>query len=176
MRFLVKGGKNMKESKEILKFKWLVGRLREIRYNFVKPLVIGNNVLDIGCSSTILKGLFPSKNVVCADINKGNGIQFQNIESMTYEDNQFDTVVCTQVLEHVSDPVKAMKELLRVCGERLIVSVPYEPYFTLFRLGRWEPLHLWTIRPETLIRWLGKPTFTTLLVFRRYFMGVWEYD
>ena len=53
-----------------------------------------------------------------------NGV---NIENMTiYKDGQFDFLVCSHVLEHVSDPVKAAQELQRVLksGQTAIIMVP----------------------------------------------------
>lgn len=63
----------------------------------------------------------------------------------------FDFILCTEVLEHLPDPEKTMEELRRVAKPRahLIVSVPFEPYFSwgnlfrgkyLERLGR-TPYH-----------------------------------
>ena len=46
------------------------------------------------------------------------------IESLPVEDNSFDIVLCTQVLEHVDDPAAAVRELHRVTkpGGRVLAS------------------------------------------------------
>lgn len=52
-------------------------------------------------------------------------------------DNSFDVVLCTEVLEHIPDPRRALKELARVVkpGGQLIVTAPFcsmthfAPYF-----------------------------------------------
>lgn len=46
----------------------------------------------------------------------------------------FDTVLCVEVLEHLSDPAKAMQEIARVASHRIILSVPHEPWFRLGNL------------------------------------------
>lgn len=59
-----------------------------------------------------------------------------DINQIPVEDARFDTVLCTEVLEHVPDPISAMKELIRVLspGGTLIITVPLgsgvhqEPY------------------------------------------------
>lgn len=53
-------------------------------------------------------------------------------------DNIFDFILCTEVLEHLPDPLKAMQELRRVAKPKahLFVSVPFEPYFSLGNLLR----------------------------------------
>ncbi|MBF0450246.1 MAG: class I SAM-dependent methyltransferase [Candidatus Magnetomorum sp.] len=54
-----------------------------------------------------------------------NGKQvFQcDIENMLFKDNEFDFVYCSHVLEHVQNPEKACKELIRV-GKRGFIDTP----------------------------------------------------
>ena len=51
------------------------------------------------------------------------------IDHMPFEDGRFDGILCTQVLEHISDHAAAARELVRVTrlGGTLIVSVPFVP-------------------------------------------------
>ena len=59
-----------------------------------------------------------------------------DITAIPVEDGRFDVVICTEVMEHLPDPVVALKELVRVLkpGGSLIVTVPLgsgvhqEPY------------------------------------------------
>lgn len=46
---------------------------------------------------------------------------------MTFADGEFDTVLCMEVLEHIpgDGPERALAELRRVAGKRLIVTVPF---------------------------------------------------
>ena len=48
------------------------------------------------------------------------------IESLPFEDDAFDTVVCTHVLEHILELPAAVRELRRVCRRRLLIVVPKE--------------------------------------------------
>lgn len=50
-------------------------------------------------------------------------------ESLPFKDKCFDTVVCTEVMEHIDNDEKAMAEVARVAkeGARLILSVPVPP-------------------------------------------------
>jgi ubiquinone/menaquinone biosynthesis C-methylase UbiE len=54
-----------------------------------------------------------------------------NIYELPYKDNEFDLVLCTEVLEHLEDPEKALKELKRVAKRYCVISVPNEPWFML---------------------------------------------
>jgi ubiquinone/menaquinone biosynthesis C-methylase UbiE len=46
-----------------------------------------------------------------------------NIESMPFEDGEFDFVFCSHVLEHVADPSRACEEIMRV-GKRGYIETP----------------------------------------------------
>ena len=53
-------------------------------------------------------------------------IQAADITGLPFEDHSFDVVLCTHALEHIRDPQKALGELMRVTGRRLIVVVPHQ--------------------------------------------------
>jgi len=59
---------------------------------------------------------------------------------LPYKDNSFDLVICTEVLEHLEEPTKAFKEMLRVSKKYLIISVPNEPFFMLSNFLRGKNL------------------------------------
>lgn len=59
-----------------------------------------------------------------------------SIYELPYKANTFDLVLCTEVLEHMDDPEKALKELVRVSKKYLLLSVPNEPFFMLAQLLR----------------------------------------
>jgi SAM-dependent methyltransferase len=46
-------------------------------------------------------------------------------------DNSVDMVFCSEVLEHLPEPEKALAELTRVSRRWLLLSVPYEPLFRI---------------------------------------------
>jgi 2-polyprenyl-3-methyl-5-hydroxy-6-metoxy-1,4-benzoquinol methylase len=50
-----------------------------------------------------------------------------DIHHLPYQDNEFDVVLCSESLEHVSDIQSAAAELLRVAGKALVITVPHEP-------------------------------------------------
>lgn len=49
-------------------------------------------------------------------------------DRLPFDDDSFDVVLCTEVLEHVPDPRSAMAELMRVArpDARVVVSIPNE--------------------------------------------------
>ena len=55
------------------------------------------------------------------------GVRSEDIENLTYSDNTFDLVVAQDVLEHVPDPSRGLREVFRtlVPGGRHIFTVPF---------------------------------------------------
>lgn len=68
--------------------------------------------------------------VLFPDLNLKSG----NIYKIPLNDSSYDVVVCTEVLEHLEDPRKGLKELIRVSNKYLTLSVPNEPIFSLKNL------------------------------------------
>lgn len=75
---------------------------------------------------TIGRKLYPNLN-----LNKGD------IYKLSYKDNSFDLVICSEVLEHLEEPEKGLKELIRVSKKYILLSVPNEPWFYLFNYTQW---------------------------------------
>jgi ubiquinone/menaquinone biosynthesis C-methylase UbiE len=77
-----------------------------------------------------------------------------SIYRLPFSDRSFDTVLCSEVLEHLEDPERAIGELKRVARRYVIVTVPREPYFdSITRLAQLvgiggDPGHInfWTKR------------------------------
>lgn len=52
-----------------------------------------------------------------------------SVYKLPFSDNSFDAVVCSEVLEHLDDPDRAVDELKRVARHHVLITVPREPYF-----------------------------------------------
>jgi 2-polyprenyl-3-methyl-5-hydroxy-6-metoxy-1,4-benzoquinol methylase len=111
------------------------------------PIKKDLHCLDAGCgignNLHVLQNFF--NNITACDISKKamdyrknqfnkstvNFVQ-ADIERLPFRDDHFDVVVCTEVIEHVNDSIKARDELLRVLKKDngyLIISTPN--YFNL---------------------------------------------
>lgn len=120
----------------------------------IESSIVGTTVLDIASGRGYLsKRLAKRHEVVAADFVQPAPIsnspnpkwEVQDIESLSYRDGQFDTVVSTHTLEHVVDIAAALRELRRVCDKRLILVLPkqraYQYTFDLhlhFFTYRWQ--------------------------------------
>lgn len=56
-----------------------------------------------------------------------NGIRCEDLQNMTYEDEEFDLVITQDVLEHIPDPAAAFKEIARTLkpGGAHLFTVPF---------------------------------------------------
>ena len=82
----------------------------------------------------ILTNLFESYNNIeylSADIDPTKAMVKEDITNISFNDNSFDIIFCSHVLEHIEDDHKAMKELHRVLkpGGFAIIRVPIKDTF-----------------------------------------------
>ena len=50
-----------------------------------------------------------------------------DIRSLTLPDKSYDVVTMLEVLEHISDPVKAVRSAVRIARKYVVISVPSKP-------------------------------------------------
>jgi SAM-dependent methyltransferase len=106
-----------------------------------------------------------------------------DVSSIPVEDGRYDAVLCTQVLEHVPDPLKALKELHRVLvpGGTLWLSTPFyfqehEQPYDYFRFTQFGLRYLLEQAGfhECRIEWLGGyyGTLSHQLNLARHFLSI----
>ncbi|MBK9212935.1 MAG: class I SAM-dependent methyltransferase [Saprospiraceae bacterium] len=108
----------------------------------------GSKVLDVGAGSCPYRNYFSHCQYKTHDFAElkeeqlrfykgyGNLDFVSDISSIPVEDNTFDYVLCTEVLEHVPEPILAIKEFARILkpGGKAIITAPLlagihqEPY------------------------------------------------
>src|SRR3989344_4688967 len=76
-----------------------------------------------------------------------------DIHNLSFPDNTFDLVLCTEVLEHVTDPENALKELVRVSSKYVVLTVPNEPLFMLGNFIRGKNMKRWGNDMEHINHW-----------------------
>lgn len=70
-------------------------------------------ILNIGSGPVSMTGYAPGIEIIHAD-RRDYGVERQDMEKLTYKDNEFDLVVCINALDHTQDAQAALKEMLRV--------------------------------------------------------------
>jgi ubiquinone/menaquinone biosynthesis C-methylase UbiE len=105
-------------------------------------------VLDLGCGVghilTILPTSFEkvgvdyslhSLKLARRQLDEQTGLVNASGQALPFEDSSFDLITCLEVLEHLEDDEKAVREISRVLkpGGYLIASVPSQYYFEEYR-------------------------------------------
>ena len=110
-------------------------------------LAAGARVLDLGAGSCPYRALFAHCRYETQDFAGLEDAQLRyggygdidyrcDIASVPVADASFDAILCTEVLEHVAEPIEAVKEMARILksGGRLMLTAPLgsgihqEPY------------------------------------------------
>ncbi len=98
----------------------------------------GSRVLDIGAGTCPYRSFFVHCDYKTHDFKKYKGIKLGNTKEYSeidYEsditdipvpDKFFDVILCTEVLEHVPEPIEALREMARILrrGGRLLITAP----------------------------------------------------
>jgi SAM-dependent methyltransferase len=91
-------------------------------------------ILDVGCGIKPYRKLFKTKDYIGIDIQGGGHSDNEKKADLYHDgihipflDNSFDTIICTQVLEHASEPNKLIEECARVLAKngRVFISMPF---------------------------------------------------
>ena len=104
-------------------------------YEKYLPVYAKDNLLDLGCGNVPLYGLYSSISPDPTCVDWGSS-QHENIhldveadlsKPLEFNDNTFNTVILSDVLEHIPEPEKLIKEVYRILKKdgRLIMNVPF---------------------------------------------------
>lgn len=141
---------------------------------------VGGVLLDVGCGDKPYEVVLGPrvaeyigleyKDTYFGSINrlKGRADVIYDGHEFPFQDRRFDTVLCTQVLEHADGPELMLAEIVRVLkpGGRLILTIPF-----VFRLHS-EPYDYWRFT-EYGLRWMiGKAGLS--IEYLNYRCGFWK--
>lgn len=113
--------------------------------------ISGNKILDVGCGKGDRVKELQEKgfDVLGTEINthwiNEKDIIKGDIYHLPFEDNSFDAVLNVDVLEHLKDPLPAIKELFRVSKKYVIVEITTTSDLSMLEdpthYTRWSPPH-----------------------------------
>lgn len=93
---------------------------------FIKRYASKGKTLDVGSAQGPYKNFFPNR--VSTDIVAGEGVAVvADVHSLPFKDGEFETVLCTEALEHFYNPFQAVAEMRRVLkkGGTLILTTRF---------------------------------------------------
>jgi SAM-dependent methyltransferase len=139
--------------------------IREYVRKAAGALQAGERLLDAGSGQCRYKEFFRHARYTGVDSGRGEknwdytGLDvYADLEKLPFRDGVFDGTLCTQVLEHVSEPETILRELYRVTrpGGRLFLTAPqgfgeHQAPHDYFRFTRYGLRHLlektgWSVR------------------------------
>jgi SAM-dependent methyltransferase len=98
------------------------------------------HALEVGCGEGVIADLLQRRwgEVVALDLpDAGLRAEWRrypaphflhaDANALPFEDERFDVVVAAEVLEHLPDPERGLREMARVGRRHLVLSVPQEP-------------------------------------------------
>ncbi|MEK9158163.1 MAG: class I SAM-dependent methyltransferase [Patescibacteria group bacterium] len=143
---------------------------RELLRITPKPHTIAEIGAGEGFLTSILRDTYPVPTKIFAsdisnvilDVARRNladkNIEFsiQYGENLSYEDHSFDLIVCSEVLEHVQDPNKTLREIYRISNGWVILSVPWEPTWRILNVLRGKYLRHLGNTPGHINHWSRK--------------------
>lgn len=92
------------------------------RQDLVRKLLKKSKILDIGCGENKIV-----PNAIGLDVYPYKGVnKIGNAEKLPFKNESFDTVTMLEVIEHLKNPERALKEIHRVLkkGGQVIISTP----------------------------------------------------
>lgn len=107
-------------------------------------------VLEVGCGEgrlaqhLVTRAARPKRFVACdlelsavaPGLDPLIDLREASIYELPFDNASFDLVICCEVLEHVEDPARALKEIARVALRSAILSTPREPLWRMMNMAR----------------------------------------
>jgi 2-polyprenyl-3-methyl-5-hydroxy-6-metoxy-1,4-benzoquinol methylase len=170
------------DEKSVIQWSGLMERVyKETKKNIEKEYSSGK-LLDMGCGLGLflklwntgkwgLFGIDLSNKAVEYAQGEGLNVKRNSLENIDFDDNFFDVVTMFYVLEHLANPLEALREARRVLkNDGLLVirvpqSIPAERFLKFFGVKRnlfQPPMHFYDFSTTTLNKFLTKAGFSRI--------------
>lgn len=146
----------------------LIRRFQKRLCQVLEPLEF-QTVLDVGCGEgfldRVLLDRFPGIELTGVDASAAalsvaktrcpeatfHEAAIEGLDEILSE--EFDLVVCSEVLEHLPRPDVGLHALMRRCGGHALLTVPWEPWFQIANFARGKYFPTLGNHPEHVQRW-----------------------
>jgi hypothetical protein len=121
------------------------------RQKRISEFVLLGTHLDVGCSRGYLLQLTSDKGCRVMGVEPNSNYVLKNIPFVTSLDSiseEYDTVTCIHVLEHVLNPIIFMNKLIKCTKKRLIIEVPGENS----KGGPWRLPHIYFFTKDVVVK------------------------
>ena len=150
--------------------RFLIGKFLDILISETEALH-PKKILDAGCGEgftlerlrtrsigQVLKGVDLQQKAIelGRQVHPQLDMQQGSVYELPFENDTFDVVICSEVLEHLEHPEKALKELGRVTRKYIVISVPNEPLFRIANFLRGKNMSRWGNDIEHIQHWSSR--------------------
>lgn len=130
-----------------------------------------DSVLDVGCGEGVLlhslQHKMQAKTCYAIDLDPNEvadatknlpfcQVQVGSAYDIPFDDGAVELVICTEVLEHLDDPLQALQELSRVTRRFALISVPREPIWRILNMARGAYWSAWGNTPDHVNHWSSR--------------------
>ena len=172
-KFVLRGGRlrATRDTREVGSGSRLIGDLVAQAYDYAIKEHAQGRLLDMGCGKVPLYGAYRDRvsEIQCVDwVNSLHGAKHLDKSCdltgpIPYDDGQFDTIILSDVLEHLPEPMNCWREMHRLLapGGKVLLNVPFyysiheEPYdfyrYTEFALRRFAETAGFTVAELTAV-------------------------
>ena len=141
------------------------GRIKDYierhRHLLTDPVLeVGSRLPDVNATWALNRGK-DNKNWIGIDIQEGCNVDMlMSMGALTFQDNLFNACLCSEVLEHVENPAKALREIYRVLekGGNVLITTMFA-----FPIHNY-PSDYWRFTPEGLVLLLEQAGFSNVEV------------
>lgn len=154
----------------------LVDRFQDAVAAEVKKLK-PESLLSVGCGEGFdlrhIMSFFRPKRIVGVDFDN-SALRYARMQlpkvvfkkadatKLPFKDREFDLVLALEVIEHIKEFEKALDEIKRVTKKFALITVPWEPWFSVLGLLRGKYIKRLGRHPEHVNAW-GKKAFLQTL-------------
>jgi 2-polyprenyl-3-methyl-5-hydroxy-6-metoxy-1,4-benzoquinol methylase len=147
--------------------------------NFMKSILTAvqqagsTDVHEVGCGEGHILGILAKNNFIVrgCDISQESlsvarlesakrnldiALEIKSIYDLNPAQDVADTVLCCEVLEHLTDPEEGLKRLLSITRKDLVISVPNEPIWHILNMARGKYLSALGNTPGHYQQWSKK--------------------
>jgi 2-polyprenyl-3-methyl-5-hydroxy-6-metoxy-1,4-benzoquinol methylase len=128
------------------------------------------SVHEVGCGEGYLlrclrqEGFSVRGSDACSEIietarklNKKAGLEIEvkaaAVENLSASQDSAELIICCEVLEHLADPRSALRQLKKLSKRHIVLSVPWEPVWSVLNVARLKYLRRLGSTPGHVNRW-----------------------